>query len=83
MYNSISKNFRLFMKIVTICLFIHGPKEPHIVFNQLVVSKLVMGSQQAATEMAGGASPRAHTEQYRVNSTRQIRLDGFGLLGKE
>jgi len=42
-----------------------------------------MGSQQAATEMAGGASPRAHTEQYRVNSTRQIRLDGFGLLGKE
>ena len=43
----------------------------------------VMGSQQAATEMAGGASPRAHAEQYRVNSTRQIRLDGFGLLGKE
>jgi len=42
-----------------------------------------MGSQQAATEMAGGVNPRAHTEQYRVNSTRQIRLDGFGLLGKE
>ena len=42
-----------------------------------------MGSQQAATEMAGGASLRAHEEQYCVNSTRQIRLDGFGLLGKE
>ena len=47
------------------------------------VNVYVMGSQQAATEMAGGASPRAHAEQYRVNSTRQIRLDGFGLLGKE
>ena len=42
-----------------------------------------MGSQQAATEMAGGASPRAHAEQYRMNSTRQIRLDGFGLLEKK
>ena len=41
------------------------------------------GQPLAATEMAGRASPRAHAEQYRVNSTRQIRLDGFGLLGKE
>ena len=29
------------------------------------------------------SQPKAHAEQYRVNSTRQIRLDGFGLLGKE